>query len=717
MVGQRDRFSGNLLFYDYLAAKRNPVFLNRNLVRALEIDQYTLQPGVTHGLSGDDHRNRSKWRPPTPEILDDIMRRQEASTFFYLEPFSIKPCVQHNKANQRSRAEFSNKSRALFSIRCTIDVAIHHGDCEEPCAKRLDPGAILSGNERDGVTTLVVNAAPMDPITFEEMTRNYAYTDVKSTYRMRLTINFSSMTDAAEFNKHLRPDHAKRTISKQASAVWDDILKVPKGKVILPLEDQQGPLHLGLEVAMYKICAQDTPALIEHNRRLRSEVLCKKHPTPQRETRYELTFVYGDKTVIYTKITCPHCLDRRKPADIDALRLHLDLWHDHLSYRVVNHEIDATGVQRWKFECEIATYKTDQRASDKAEEPFDVLVIPRQVPFDRRAYLDDSNDDYQRTARLDKSVKSTSERGLRTTTDAPLSIFKRKPPSEIQPRAAVPKKKYLVPKAPDGIRFFRVVSKRPLNEGEYVSESDDDIDETWIQQRKAAEKERYSAWSKSRRVFLTAFDLFMYEEGLYSDVHAEAALIRFAQCKSTWLWQNQVCSEFKAKIDELRDDGIVSQAAHSTCMDIVRKAESSYTDDLHSQAEPRDLDGDMEMHGSTPNPSLHAANPLDQRHPSQEIPQKPYAQTTELPFNQCLCGLDALASSRTGAVIECANLVSTGLPITPTLCCITWNKKLTHDTRTAYGNSSISSASPSITLHRARHPRLSRVTGHVPTAW
>ena len=716
MVGQRDKFSGNLLFYDYLLAKRNPVFLNRNLVRALEIDQYTLQHGFIHGLPGDDHGNRSKWQPPTPEILDDIMRRQQARTFFYLEPFSIKPFVKHSAANQRSRTQSRSKSRALFSIKCTIDVAIHHGDCKEPCAKRLDPGATLSGNERDGVTTLAVNAARMDPITFEEMTRSYASTDVKSTYRMRLTINFSSIADAAEFNKHLRPDHAKRTISKQASAVWDDILKVPKGKVILPLEDQQGPLGLGLEVAMYRISAQDTPALIEYNRSLRSEGLCKKHPAPQPETRYKLTFVYGDKTIIYTKITCPHCLDQRKPANIDALRLHFDLCHDHLSYRVVNHGTDATGVQRWEFECEVETYKTDQRASDRADEPFDVLVIPRREPFDQRAYLDKNDDGYRRAARLDKSMKSTSERSLHTTAITPISINKRKPPAKIRPRAAVPKKKYLVPKAPDGIRFFRVVSKRPLSEGEYVSESDDDVDETWIQQRKTAEKEKYSAWSEGRRMFLAAFDLFMYEEGLYSDVHAEAALIRFTQCKATWLWQNQICIEFKAKIDELRDDGIISQAAHSRCVDIISEAEDSYTDNLHSKTELRDLDGNLEMHDSTPNPSFHAAVLLDQPHPSQHTSQNPAAQTMEPPFNQCLCGLDALASSRIDAVIECANLVSPHGSIPPLHSATPHEIKKLNDTRTAYGKYFISSASHNTTPKHTRYPWLLRATGHVPSA-
>jgi hypothetical protein len=648
MVGHRDRFSGNLLFYDYLLAKRNPVFLNRNLVRALDIDQYTLQQGATLGLPGDDHRNRSKWQPPTPENLNDIMRRQEAGTFFHLEPFSIKLLDENNKASQTSQTEPKSKRRALLNIKCTLDVAVYHGDCEEPCTKRLDPNVTLSGNERNGVKTLVVNAAPTNPMTYEEMTRNHASVNVKSTYKMRLAINFSSIADAAELNRYLRPDHAKRTASRQISAVWDDILKAPKGKVVLPLTDQQGSLHLGLEVAMHRICAQDTPALVEYNRGLRSEAQRNKYPTPQPETRYELSFVFGDKTIIYTKITCPHCLDRRRPASIDALRLHLDFWHHHLSYRVVNHEVDATGVQRWKFECEVGTYKADQRASDRAEEPFDVLVIPREEPFNRRAYLDENNDGYQRAARLDTSVKLTSERGVRPTAATVLSTNRRKPPSEIQPRAAVSKKKFLVPKAPDGIRFFRVVSKRPLDEGEYVSESDDGVDETWIQQRKTAEKERYSAWSKSQRIFLTAFDLFMHEEGIHSDIHAEAALIRFAQCKAAWLWQNQVCRDFKAKIDELRDDGIISQAARSTCMEIVKQAESSYNE----------TDTDMPD-----------AVPLEQAAISQHPSQPPTTKTSEPPFNQCLCGFDALASSRTSAVVECANLVSTPSPSAPSILC------------------------------------------------
>jgi hypothetical protein len=495
---------------------------------------------------------------------------------------------------------------------------------------------------------------------------------------MRLTITFSSTSDTEEFFRHLGPEYAERTIQKQLSAVWDDILKVPKRKTVLPLTDQQGPLQLGLEVAMYRICAVDTPALVEYNRGLRNKTLCSKYPTPQPEAQYELTFVYGDKAVTYNKIVCPHCLDRRKQADIDALRLHLDAWHDHLTYRVVHHEVDVTGVQHWKFECEVENYKTDQRASDRAEEPFDVLVIPPKVPFNRRAYLDEGNDEYQRAAKLEKSVKSTSGRSVRTSTTVAKPTTRRKPPSEVQARIVAPKKKYRVPKAPNGIHFFRLVSKRPLHEGEYVSESDDDVDETWVQQRKAAEKKKHTAWSEARRTFVTSFDLFMYEEGVNSDVHAEAALIRFARCKAPWIWQNQIWAEFEAKIQELRDDDIISQAAYSACVDIVRQAESvpvekqlptrrklAQTDPTTSKTRPSnraktavptpsphppslpDPDGDIEMNDATP------ANPPKQPTPSLA----PALHPTEPPYNQCLCGLDALASSRTGAVVECADLV------------------------------------------------------------
>jgi hypothetical protein len=646
------------LFYDYLLSKRNPIFLNRNFVRALEIDQHILEHGSTDRLPGDGHRHRPKWQPPSLETLGEIMDSRKPNGSFYLDPYSIKPRDKHTTPHHSGHR---NKSRALFTIKCTINVFTYHADSKSPCAHRSDPEATISGSDRNGERNFMVSTVPMDPITFGEMSRRAGSTDTLSTYKMRFTISFYSTADAKEFFKHLVPEYVKETHPMQLSAVWDDIMHVPKGKVILPLRDEQGPLHLGLEVAMYRIRADDTPALVEYNRRLRTEASSTKCLTRRPEVQYKLTFVYGDRTVEHSRLVCPHCLDRRKPADMDFLRLHLDAWHDHLSYRVVDHDVDAVGIQHWTFECEVENHKPEQRASAKADEPFDVLVIPPQVPFNRREFLDEGNDEYQRAAKLERSARPIGRNG-RTTTTSSGSNARQKPPLEVQPRALVEKKRFRVPKAPNGIRFFRLVSKRPLEEGEYISESDDDIDETWIQQRKIAEKKRCSAWSQAQRTLLAAFDLFMHEEGVNSDVHAEACLIRFARCKAAWIWQNQVWNEFEAKIDELREDKIISQAAHSTCVEIVQKDKPAQL--CHSRAVCTGSTTLRRGRSSTiPTTSSHALSGSDTEMP--DAPPSPSADSAKqstapisLPYNQCFCGFDAQASFCTGAIIECANLVS-----------------------------------------------------------
>jgi hypothetical protein len=274
------------------------------------------------------------------------------------------------------------------------------------------------------------------------------------------------------------------------------------------------------------------------------------------------------------------------------------------------------------------------------------------------------------------------------------------------------KTQYPVPPAPSGVTFFRSASRRPLKEGEYISESDDEVDDMWIKQRKSAEFDKESSISDSFKRFLKIFDLHMWKEQLQSNLHAGDALVRFTRENCDRIWEEQIFEPFKEKVDQLLEDNIISEEVHVGCLDIVETAkpnpveegnnisqqladlavrhsshDSLYEDppslrglgrEAHSTAKPArkkkvdkgkgkarvtetghltpitaDSDGDLEMREATL--STEIASRANKHQHTQVSP----------PYDLCVCGQDAQSSTRKAPMIACSNMVSAIIPYQP----------------------------------------------------
>lgn len=234
------------------------------------------------------------------------------------------------------------------------------------------------------------------------------------------------------------------------------------------------------------------------------------------------------------------------------------------------------------------------------------------------------------------------------------------------------KKTYVVPKAPSGVTFFRAVTKRPLQQGECVSESDDEVDTEWIQHRRNVRNDADPAIPAPAKRFLKIFDPFIRNERLLSDQRLSSSMVRFARLNTDALWQEDIVDEFKAKLDELLEDQLIQVDAHRACLDIVQKnkpspaalpkrlasldiavgARRSQSPLKRSRASiernptrrttskqptppvvvSTDAEGDVEMRDSTPTEGREA----DVTNTEQT--------SDEPPYDLCLCGEDAMDS-------------------------------------------------------------------------
>ncbi|KAF1835211.1 hypothetical protein BDW02DRAFT_295924 [Decorospora gaudefroyi] len=685
MLGHSDRFSGNILLYDYLSRKRAPVFLDRNLTTALQAHQQILDNTFQYRASSDDFR--STWQPPSWQLLNNMVKKRKAGGCFVVDVHAIRSL--DSQPGPISSHDPVRKVRPMLRIASTVKVSIIPSSPDIPSTSAPARKATLRGIDRNRDREISVE---MDAVTINIQDLGILnQVSPDECYELMMSVTFTSQVDAKEFYEYMGLDASDITF---ISISYENILQCPRERLLLPLKAAKHQLGIGLEVSMHwnSFSNADESVLADYNRHLMSPVqLSSSYPTPplDTQTRYQITFVYGNETLVRSELGCVHC-SKRKPTDILDLRMHLISWHEYFDYQVTRQGIVEGGVEHWRFESEVADHKADQRqrASAHADEPFNVHVLAPAWPFDRRRFLK-GDDSYQRAAKIDKLVKAKPKSPLDIPTVA--RVPRQRPPDDVQGRPKRAKRVYIVPRAPPGIAFFRSLSKRPLREGEEISESDDELDERWMQIKRHAEIDKETILSKPAKRFLKVFDDSMYDEDLQSDVHAGDACIRFARGQGVRLWQDGTTDEFKKKLEELFADTIISKQVHDAALHIVNSQKpsggtavtglSQQLADLHVQnsqspqrgknkppAPNKDRKGrrnaivadngyltpitavstsDVEMQERLP-PDTH---PLQQDH------------NPDPPYDLCYCSKDATTTT-TGAasrILACSNIASLGL--------------------------------------------------------
>lgn len=591
MVGGQNKFCGNILLYDYLSSKRAPVFLNRNLTRAFRVHQHLLQHGSTENFPG--HELRHTWQKKSFYLswdsLDEMIESEKASGSFVLQIHGIKSLgsrEQEGHAAKKTRIFLRAKSDLRVKI---IQQSGNHASFALPSQKATLEGVSRDNNRSVSVETAQVAVRP------EDLSDVAGQQTLTGTYMMLINIDLQTQSEAEDLYGHLSCDSKSHNdFATHLSTTWKNILECPRGRTILPLKDWQKQVGFGLEVSMYWSRTKGDTVLTSHNQILRKTTLLQSFLTPESDKggvlrKYKLTFVYANESLERQGLICPHegC-QRRKHIDIDDLRMHLDAWHDYFQYRAFKEGVDDQGQEKWRFECEVSDHRADQRASAKADEPFDIRQVAPPQPFDRRRYLDAGNDDFQRLSRLDK--RTVNNKVMVPNSFRKPSPPRRKPPDQVKDRPLRKKVSYPVPKAPQGVVFVRSCSRRPLITGEYISESDDEVDETWIELRQSAEFEKSKELTDEMRRFLKAFDSFTRDEHLQSDIHLGETLVRFLQAKGTWIWEANVYEAVCVKLEELMQADIISEEVRSWCVQHLKTKKPH----MEQSREATDMAGQLE---------------------------------------------------------------------------------------------------------------------------
>jgi hypothetical protein len=715
MIGRRDRFSGNILLYDYLYKKKRLPFLERNRKQAQQDLSHSHQQNHS---SETGPEFRCKWEPPSWDLLDDMISAEKAGGSFVLEVHGIR--LHNGQQAPRGRAgrdyEPTKKVRPMLRLATSIKTSIVSSSSTTPCRNPPDQEAILIG--KDGSEKEASIEAEPVVIAREHWYTDPSKIDEHDHHMIMLSINFNDNVNVKDLYKFMGIKISDG--SARLSTSYGNIFDVPQERIILPLKASGKQLGIGLEVSMHWKPMKRDSVLTSCNRHLKSSMQPpSSYPTPplDLEPRYKLTFVYGNDTLQRPELVCPHCT-KKKPTDIDDLKMHLISWHDYFDYHVSLEQIDKHGVEHWRFESEVANYRTEQRqrASDNADEPYDVRVLAPARPFDRRRFLAGDNE-FERAARLGKATRTTKTQSATSSLQIAPAPRIRKPPDQVQSRPQREKKKFIVPNPPKGFTFFRSLSRRPLQPGEVISESDDELDEEWMYRRKHAEIDK-SGLPETTKRFLKLFDDFMHEESLQSDTHAGDAIIRFARECGGQIWRDGAMMEFTKKLDELLEDDIISRELQIKALEIAeshrtnanelsqrlaqldvqhqdtsvglarvgadmrptskkdRKGKGKATNSAMDWADkvPEEVFAEMYRPRSpahngylTPNTPDHDGD-MNMGEAPLSIPTQPLDKSQDeggdLPYDLCYCGQDASAAPGASDIIACNDTVRIALPET-----------------------------------------------------
>jgi hypothetical protein len=178
---------------------------------------------------------------------------------------------------------------------------------------------------------------------------------------------------------------------------------------------------------------------------------------------------------------------------------------------------------------------------------------------------------------------------------------------------------YRVPKAPEGVTFYRQLTKRPLIEGEIVSDSDDDIDMEWLRLRTEQMLKDDAALPPQRKKFILLYNLHMREERLQGDCYVQESIVRFAMKNRDAVLKDGLIAEFQEKAAELVEDGFITP----------KVLEQIFGEILAEPVRAEEEEDDM-------------------AEPEEGV----------LPYDECLCGEEAGVHSEK-QIIHCGNPVRT----------------------------------------------------------
>lgn len=251
---------------------------------------------------------------------------------------------------------------------------------------------------------------------------------------------------------------------------------------------------------------------------------------------------------------CLFCPSRKADATFDELHFHYLTMHDHFVY-AVTHDGETIRVDIETID------RSGQRPTSSNGDGFEMNWVQPPITFDLPAYLRGDNVWLTGKPAVPRRARSVDpERTIRKASTAATTAPK--DASEVLPILPRQRKRFVVPNVP-GVTFFRNVSKRRVEPGELLSESDDNLDTEWLETRQRLRK--IDNLDVDTESFVRLFDKHIAEEHPSGDRYLADTLVRFCLRYAQTLEQPIMQKGLALKLQQLLTCGLIHKTTFDYC--------------------------------------------------------------------------------------------------------------------------------------------------------
>jgi hypothetical protein len=372
-------------------------------------------------------------------------------------------------------------------------------------------------------------------------------------------------------------------------ATWYELPECPPAGKLLAMTRTDGPessikMKFGVELSMGWSRKKDSPlAAFAKQRRAALVPDQIQLPTPSAsdesenipKQQYIVTWIFMNSRFHKMKsLKCPLCATapsaraQHEFSSFDRLHTHVMMWHDHFQPRVELTGYDNTGVatRRYTIHLSLSTAPTEKMTQPKYKGEEDHWIAP-EVPFDEQAYLRGEDTWTGHVRKVERADRPQISAAKKQPSSGSGSIKPKVRPvlSDIKDLPDLPKTKWPLPKVPR-VRFYRTKSKRPFEPDENISESDESVDENWLQAHKRDEmislpisaggSDFYQDWNRAAT-----------EDDFPADLFTRECLVRFTRNHRGKMWDDEYYAEFIKTVNRLHELKLIDSEVQSYCSD------------------------------------------------------------------------------------------------------------------------------------------------------
>jgi hypothetical protein len=376
-------------------------------------------------------------------------------------------------------------------------------------------------------------------------------------------------------------------------ATWYELPECPPAGKLLAMTRTDGPessikMKFGVELSMGWSRKKDSPlAAFAKQRRAALVPDQIQLPTPSAsdesentpKQHYVVTWIFMNSRFHKMKaLKCPLCATapsaraQHEFSSFDRLHTHVMMWHDHFQPRVEMTGYENTGDQpgvttrRYTIHLSLSTAPTEKMTQPKWKGEEDHWIAP-EVPFDEQAYLrceDTWTGHVRKVERAERpqisAAKKQPSTGSRTTKPKVRPAL-----SDINDLPDLPKTKWPLPKVPR-VRFYRTKSKRPFESDENISESDESVDESWLQAHKRDDMSSLPI-SAGGRDFYQDWNRAATKDDFPADLFTRECLVRFTRNHRGKMWDDEYYAEFIKTVNRLHELKLIDSEVQKYCSD------------------------------------------------------------------------------------------------------------------------------------------------------